>query len=347
MALLDLLQGIKGDITDIINMDFELTNTQGDYVPSHEDPGLTFEPGRTKKAKTIETCVLYADIRNSTMLSKTHSRKEMAKLYTAFVKSALTIAEYHGGVIRNIIGDRVMVVFPQNDCFKNAVNTAISINTVSTHIIAKLFPTLNFKCGIGIDYGEKLVVKAGIPKQDKERANYKNLIWISDSANIASKLTDLANKEMVKTMFTVTYHPVNPKKFYYPDLLGSPWIPVSDLLGGSAAMKQNPNEPLYLTSQETKDITAEEFVERFDMLDGGSYFFSNGKLLRFKKYDKKITPSPILITEKVFDEYKKLDPSADAFVKGWWKVQDVTIKEYSGKVYGCGLTWSTASSLAL
>src|SRR5580692_11009901 len=101
MALLDLLQGIKGDITDIINMDFELTKTQGDYVPSHEDPGLTFEPGRTKKAKTIETCVLYADIRNSTMLSKTHSRKEMAKLYTAFVKSALTIAEYHGGVIRN------------------------------------------------------------------------------------------------------------------------------------------------------------------------------------------------------------------------------------------------------
>src|SRR5580704_8211466 len=212
MASTDFLSSINNDIKDIIKMDFELTKTQSDYVPSHEDPGLTFEPGRTKKAKTIETCVLYADIRNSTMLSKTNPRKEMAKLYTAFVKSVLTIAEHHGGVIRNIVGDRVMVVFPQKNCFKNAVDTAISISTISSYIIAKHFQSMNFKCGIGIDFGEKLVVKAGIPKQDRERASYKNLIWISDSANIASKLTDVANKEIIKTMFKVIYNPTNPKK---------------------------------------------------------------------------------------------------------------------------------------
>ena len=138
-------------------MGFELTKTQSDYVPNHEDPGLTFEAGQTKKAKSIETCVLYADIRNSTMLSKTEPPEQMARLYTAFTKSIMTIAEYHGGVIRNIIGDRVMVLFPQKNCFQNAVDTAISINTVSNKIIDKHFSKIPFKCGIGIDYGEKLV----------------------------------------------------------------------------------------------------------------------------------------------------------------------------------------------
>jgi adenylate cyclase len=331
MAIKDLLLEINSDVKDIVKMDFELTKTQSDYVPNHEDPGLTFETGKNKKAKTIETCVLYADIRNSTALSKAKSKKEMARLYTAFTKSVLNIAEYHGGVIRNIIGDRVMVVFPEKDCFRNAVRTAISINHVAVNIINKHFSGIDFKCGIGIDYGEKLVIKAGIPKQDKERANYKNLIWISNSANIASKLTDLANKEIIKKMFRVTYNPFNMNAIYSG--------PGSGLLG-SLNTNRNTNEPLYHSHELTKEISAEEFSNKFDMLSGGSYYFSDGKILKFEKFEKKITVKPILISEKVFIEYKKLNPTGDEFVKNWWTPQDISVKEYSGKIYGCELTWA-------
>ena len=46
-----------------------------------------------------------------------------------------------------------MVVFPVNSCFVNAVNCAITINHIS-HLINKVFSDVDFRCGIGVDYGE-------------------------------------------------------------------------------------------------------------------------------------------------------------------------------------------------
>ncbi|MCC6753997.1 MAG: adenylate/guanylate cyclase domain-containing protein [Saprospiraceae bacterium] len=317
-------------VKDIIKMGFELTKTQSNNVPNHEDPGLTFESGQIKKGKIIKTCVLYADIRNSTLLSKTHSSEQMARLYTAFTKSMMNIAEYHGGVIRNIIGDRVMIVFPESNCFQNAIDTAVSINTVSSKIINRLFTDIEFKCGIGIDYGEKFVVKAGIPKQDKERANYKNLIWISNSANIASKLTDIANKVMIQNMFRVTY---NPRNFLFLS-------PLRRLLNRNAGLNYlSENEPRYLPNEEIKEVTSEEFIEKFDMLTGGSLYYTDGNLIKFEKFDKKIITSAILVSDQVYQEYKKIDPKKEEFTNGWWKIQDTAIKEYTKKIYGCDMVW--------
>jgi class 3 adenylate cyclase len=324
MAIKDLLLEINADVKDILSMGFELTKTQSDYVPNHEDSGLTFESGQTKKAKTIETCVLYADIRNSTVLSQSKPQKEMARLYTAFTKSVMTVAEYHGGVIRNIIGDRVMVIFPQKNCFQSAIDTAISINTVSSNIINKHFNGIDFKCGIGIDFGEKLVIKAGIPKQDKERANYKNLIWISNSANIASKLTDVANKEIIKKMYRITYNPINWSSYMR-------MVPVP--------INSSTTKELYLSSETTKEISAEEFADKMNIQEGGGYTYFDGRLLSFEKLEKKINSSPILVSSRVFTEYKKLDPNKEEFMQNWWTDQDVFIKEYSEKVYGCNLSW--------
>lgn len=339
MAIKDLLIDINSDVKDVLKMDFELTKTQNDYVPNHEDPGLTFETGKAKKAKTIETCVLYVDIRNSTSLSKTKPKQMMARLYTAFTKSVLNIAEYHGGVVRNIIGDRVMVLFPEKNCFVNAIDTAISINTVSANIINKHFSGFNFTCGIGIDYGEKLVIKAGIPKQDKERANYKNLIWISNSANIASKLTDVANKELVKKVIRVTQKPINPKKFIFNGGInfGSLSVP--------SWTNDNPNEPLYLTKIETVDLSPEQFADRITLLESGELFATGGKLISVEKIEKKIKTTPILVSEKVFSEYKKLNPNRDSILKGWWTSQDISLNDYSGEVYGCDLQWSIKNEI--
>ena len=83
------------------------------------------------------------------------------------------------------------------------------------------------------------------------------------------------------------------------------------------------------------------------MLDDGQYHYSYGKLIRFKKFEKTVTPAPILVSEKVFEEYKKLNLNKDEITKGWWTVQDVSVKEYSGKIYGCKLTWSAANEISI
>ena len=56
-------------------------------------------------------------------------------------------------------------------------------------------------------------IKTGIIKQGKEASSYKNLIWIGRPANIASRLTDIANKELSETIFRVTRKLKNPRAY--------------------------------------------------------------------------------------------------------------------------------------
>ena len=341
MALKDILTEINEDVKDIVRMGFELTQTQGDYVPNDEDPGLTFESGKAKKAKLIETCILYADIRNSTELSKTHSKEVMARLYTAFVSSVSYIAHHHGGIIRNIIGDRVMVVFPNRNCYTNAVDTAISINTISSRIIDKHFKGFDFKVGIGIDYGEMKVIKTGISKQGKERAAHKNLVWIGNAANIASKLTDVANKEIVKTIYRVKRNPINPKAFRPKSSGGMFPVPLFGQL------ESVPGQPLHLTTIETVDLTPEEFADTIRQSDNQNIFTVSGKMLSFEKKEVKSTPDPILLSQKVWEEFKKANPTRSSVVNKNWTQQTVKAKEYSGQIWGGDVYWTVMNDIKI
>lgn len=164
-------------------------------VPNDDDAGLTFETGKTKKGKKVTTAVLFVDLRNSTTLNFEHDPHQLGKLYAAFVRAMIQCAEQYGGVVRNIIGDRVMVVFPAETCCTNAVNTAGStMNTVVTRILNPMFKGAEVKAGIGIDYGTMYVEKVGVPRLGKERDVYKILCGSEEPWNVASKLTDLAGK---------------------------------------------------------------------------------------------------------------------------------------------------------
>ncbi|MBK9542610.1 MAG: hypothetical protein IPO49_09900 [Bacteroidetes bacterium] len=84
-------------------------------------------------------------------------------IYSSFIHAMTSIADEFG-YVRNIVGDRLMVVFEPNDCFVNAVNCAALMNTVSSRIIQKYSGLENFKVGWELDYGEMLVLKTGIQK---------------------------------------------------------------------------------------------------------------------------------------------------------------------------------------
>jgi class 3 adenylate cyclase len=196
MSLEDLRDELSDEVSTILGRQFSIAVTSTTTVPHSGDPAITFPnlDADTQGAKLITTCVLYIDIRRSTDLSFAHKAQTVAKLYSAFVRAMTRTARHYGGHVRGIIGDRVMVLFDERDCFKNAVHCAIAMNTISRYIINEHFKANEVRFGIGIDHGKMLATKTGIRRHGNEQSNYRNLVWLGRPANVASKLTDAANK---------------------------------------------------------------------------------------------------------------------------------------------------------
>ncbi|MFV8327306.1 adenylate/guanylate cyclase domain-containing protein [Flavobacterium sp. ZS1P14] len=331
MAVKNILNEIENDIADVVSTNFVYNNTN--LVPNGLDGQLTYERGIEKKGKKIETCVLYVDIRNSVGLTVKHHTQTMGRIYTAFTKAILKVARHHNGHIRNIIGDRVMIVFPVENSFKNAVECAISINHIAKYIINKQFVGVDFKCGIGIDFGELRVIKVGIQRHGTERGENKGLVWVGYPANIASRLTDNANKKITETYYNVVRNPINPR--YHFKALGG--------LGniGSPFSKYNfDNEPLYnMKVEETKRMTTVEFAESVKSHTDGSLYIVGGNFIRFTKETEEYDYSSILMTEAVFNGYKRANPSGIDIQNNFWKEQKHQIKNVTGKIYGGDINW--------
>jgi adenylate cyclase len=296
-------------ISDVQKMGFEYISTN--EVPSahKSDSNLTYESGVAKKGKVINTCVLYVDIRDSVKLVEKHQFNTMGKLYTIFTKSILKIADHYNAKVRNIIGDRIMVVFNSENCFTNAVNCAISINHLSQEV-NKAFNNVDFKCGIGVDYGEMRVIKVGTEKKGDENANYKNLIWVGYPANRASRLTDIANKKIEETYFIVQ----------------------------QIGLKRNPLSDKFESAIVNREYTNDELVEFLSHADKNTVWLDKN-FEGFQKKNRTKIYQPILISKTVFDEYKKANPEANDIKNNWWQIQPKEIKNITEEIYGVELTW--------
>lgn len=313
MVIKDLLDGLDDEIAIIQDSSFDINITETLTAPTDSDPSFTFEnfDDYYKNVKTIETCVLYVDIRKSTKLNLQHYPKTMAKLYSSFVRGMIKAAEEFNGKIRNIVGDRIMVVFNSSNCFTESVNTAILMNTISEKIINKRFKGDAFKCGIGIDYGKMMIVKCGTVKYGQEKSNYKSLVWLGKPANIASKLTDAANQPS-------TYSTVHGLKVGYHYKATDNWL--------------------------WQFKTPQEFVEDIEF----SYTSPN---MRYKDEHFSVchassesrsnynSTKPILITESVYNGFKRDNPDDNSIKKNWWKKASRKIPDFSGVVYGGDITF--------
>lgn len=331
MAIKDIIGEIEKEVIDVTKTNFIHNDTT--IVPGIEDGQLTYENGKDKRGKKIQTCVLYVDIRNSVALTEKHHTQTMGRIYTAFTKAVLKIARHHGGHTRNIIGDRVMIVFPSNDCFTRAVDCAISINHIAKYVINKQFTGVDFKCGIGIDFGELRVIKVGIQRYGTENGENKGLVWVGYPANIASRLTDIANKNIEEIYFEVVKNPINSQHLL--NLLGT-FSPKNPL----PKVQYLPYAPLYSTAEETIEMTTEEFISKIgNYKDKELSISGGGRLVRFTKKARKIEYFPILMTEIVYKGFKNANPERSSVKNGYWKEQNHKIKNVSGKVYGGDVHW--------
>lgn len=305
MALKDFFQKLNEEVLTVISSDFEIEIIDTDYVPSFSDANITYDnlDTKKKKCKRLESCVLYVDIRGSVKISAERQPKTLAKIYSSFVRTMIECARYYGGHIRNIIGDRVMVVFDKEGCFTNAVDTAILMNSVCSHILNKHIKSFEFSAGIGIDYGKMLITKAGAIRQGDEKEFYRSLVWLGKPANIASRLTDLANKK------------------------GSYSVP---------GVHQGLHFPLTNVWSWT-DLTYQEFLENLEVtysrnLRHKEEYFSSFFLTTLGPYG--YSHSPILMTKSVYDGFKSSRPDADSIKNGWWVKKNISVKDYDGGVFG-------------
>ncbi len=304
MGLADFRDSLAEEIQEIMSSDFTVEITETDTVPGVDDPEITYPNLVTKiqKCKLIETCVPYIDIRRSTDLSFSHRRYTLAKLYSSFVRAMARSAAYYDGKVRGVIGDRLMVIFDNEDCFTKAVNTAILMNSVSQYLIEKNFSHDEIKCGIGIDYGKMLGSKVGIIKQGVENTANKSIVWLGRPANVASKLTDQANRTTFDLIPTVNQH------LHYPSIDEYSWL----------------------------EIDASEFLDSLEETDSPVLKHPNEYFIGFfqSRRTKSRSTLPILMTEAVFNGFKHANPDVQSLKEGWWRPQSVSIPEYSNKVYG-------------
>ncbi len=302
----DYLQYIAEEVKDIF--DHDITTAKTFFVPGREDSGLTFGFNQIKKGKTLETCVLFIDIRNSTQMSRNLSRDKakLGKIYAAFIYAMVKIADKYG-YVRNIIGDRVMVVFEPGQCFEDSVNCAVTMYTVATKIIKHYSGLEKFSVGIGIDYGEMLILKTGIQKRHEEKSEYKSLVWVGDAANRGSKLTDFANKSYNSPTFRVSYEYMTWVQ-QQPSLLQSQVFPSK-----TSGLRFSG----FVANQTSVILSSLEFLEQITFEDGMPKY-NNNKVLKIEREEQKGTTSPILISGRVYRGFCATVPGSP-FVRKFFK----------------------------
>lgn len=313
MGIKETLLLVNDETKGIISNSFNVELINARSIPSVDDPGLTYADfdNKQKKTKLVETCVLHIDLRHSTRLNFDQSPLILAKLYSCFVRGIIKCVEFYGGEVKNIAGDRVMVVFAEDGCFKNAVNSAVLLHSFSSYILNRHFKNAFIKCGIGIDYGKMLVVKVGTVKHGASNSDYKSLIWLGPPANIASKLADMANKSFSR--------PVVSLAKWYPWSNDLDWTQreIDDFFNG-------------LTMTYSYEKVA-QFKEPF--------IWSFFKSVAYQNY------SAILMTKRVYDGFRQTCPTEESIVNRWWKPRKINISGYSDIIYEGAVYFTFAKEL--
>ncbi len=306
-----LRQDVEEEVSTILSSDFDIGVTRTTSVPHSDDNAITFPnlDQKVQSTKVIETTVLYVDMRRSTALSLKHRPEIVAKLYSAFVRAMTRCAGAYGGEVRGIIGDRVMMLFEASNCFVNAVDTAVLINSICQYVLNKNFPHNEVEFGIGIDYGNMLATKTGIRRHGSAQQSYRSLVWLGRPANVASKLTDRASKS--EEGFDAVLVKVAYRR--------------GTLLGGT--------NMIYI------DELPHEFIKKFKhnplsglmIHDDPTFHSFTCKTERI--VTQKAVP-PILMTKVVYDGYRTQRPSAIELANGWYQEVTLDIPEYRDKIFG-------------
>jgi adenylate cyclase len=177
------INALENTIRDYLSGDYEVTETQ--TIPSIEQVAFG------KKAKKIKLCAFCIDMRKSSDLLTVHNKQTCGKIHKAFLTVVSQIVIDMGGEIRSFNGDGLLAFWPANkkDDIGNAVQAAMKIKYLLSNKLSPLFEQYEkIDFGIGIDWGDVYIVRAGIPRN----SNNNDLVFIGSCVNFAAAISDQA-----------------------------------------------------------------------------------------------------------------------------------------------------------
>ena len=180
--------------TSLARIDGYLDANDNSYEEVKEIPSrdkLTFSNGFY-----IEHCVaLFVDIRESTTLADRYTRPRLAKIYRSYISEVVAIMNGSSKCAEiNIVGDGVYGIYstPYKADIDEVFSCAAKIQSIIDILNWKLSKRSidPIRCGIGIDYGRLLMVKAGY-----SGSGINEVVWMGSAVNRAAHLSHFGNRD--------------------------------------------------------------------------------------------------------------------------------------------------------
>ena len=175
---------LENKVRDYLAGDYEVTETQ--TIPSVDNVAFG------KKAKKIQLCAYCIDLRKSSELLTVHKRQTSGKIHKSFLAVASKVVLENDGEIRSFNGDSLLAFWPAYS--KEQISTAVRAAMITKWLLdIKLSPLFEkyekIDFGIGIDWGEVYIVRAGIPRS----TNNNDLVFIGKCVNYVTAIANQAH----------------------------------------------------------------------------------------------------------------------------------------------------------
>jgi adenylate cyclase len=178
------IKELEDKIADYTNGDYEIVET--DTLPSPENVAFG------KKAYKIKLTALCIDLRKSTDLLRIHDKETCGKIHKSYLTIASKIIIENGGQPRSFNGDSILAFWPAKlkSDISNSVRAAMQLKWALDVRFSKYFEKYSkIDFGIGVDWGDVYIVKAGLPKND----NNNDLVFLGMCVNFASMIANQAS----------------------------------------------------------------------------------------------------------------------------------------------------------
>ncbi len=177
------VEDLTNKVRDYLTGNYEITESR--VIPTVDNVS------HGKKAKKMNICAFSIDLRRSSDLLFQHQKQTAGKIHKAFLAVASSVVLKYGGKIRSFQGDSILVFWPANykPEIMNAVRAAMEIKWFLSTKLSPLFETYSkLDYGIGIDWGEVFILRAGISRD----VNNNDLVFIGRCVNFAVAIANQA-----------------------------------------------------------------------------------------------------------------------------------------------------------
>ena len=142
----------------------------------------------------VNCTAVFIDIRGSSKLPENHTRPVLGKIYRSYISECIAVMNGNASCAEVFInGDCVSGIFntPYKSDLDDAFVTAAKLNSLIQILNWRLERKgyQQISCGIGMDYGRALMLKAGY-----NGSGINDVIWMGDVVNRASNLCHMGNK---------------------------------------------------------------------------------------------------------------------------------------------------------